>query len=382
MKINKDFVMKNFVFILFFLGVANLSYANTVYVSSDGTGDGYDIERPANLSDLNGFLADASIANIILKSGIYYQNNYLSVSQGSHPVKISGLGNVIITSDYNSGSGGSSGFIVARSNINFENIKFINTQYCFRFKNNTVSNVNIDRVYAHNTMSCVDFDSGISEVVSNITINELTTLAYHKSGIRINGDTPTNISITNSKIDGLDSNIDSKKDCHITGISVSGKAKDIHIENVSISNNIGGSVGCGSYQQGDGIVINSDVADVTIKNVLVSNSRDADLDIKSQSTILEEVTSLSGDNNRHNLKLWYNDFSCKNCYIKANKPNAIQAIGSRVEFVDSVFEVSDVSKLCDLRERNGIQGSIRFVGGMQLNIENLSMVNSFIPDCT
>ena len=236
--------MKNFVFILFFLGVANLSYANTVYVSSDGTGDGYDIERPANLSDLNGFLADASIANIILKSGIYYQNNYLSVSQGAHPVKISGLGNVIITSDYNSGNSGSSGFIVARSNISFDNIKFINTQYCFRFKEGSVSNVNIDRIYAHNTMSCVDFDKNDSAAFSNITINELTTLAYHKAGIRINGK-PKNISITNSKIDGLNSNIDSTKDCHITGISVSGKTRDINIENVSISNNVGGSVDCG-----------------------------------------------------------------------------------------------------------------------------------------
>ncbi|CAD2223183.1 exported hypothetical protein [Pseudoalteromonas sp. 3J6] len=373
--------MKNLIFTILFFLFVKFSYANTAYISSDGVGDGYDIERPANLSELNRILTDPNIDNITLKAGTYYQTDTLFISQGVNPVKVSGEGNVIITSDYHNGSGGSSGFIVARSNISFANINFNNTRYCFRFKNYTAENVSIEHIRAHNTMSCVEFDSGILANVSNIKINELTSIAYYKAGIRINGDTPKNITISNSRIDGSTLNLDSKKDCHVAGISVSGSTKNINIHDVSISNNIGGSSNCGTYQQGDGIVVNSEVSGLSIKNVLVSNSRDADFDIKSQHTNLEQIISLSGANNRHNLKLWYSNYSCRDCYIKASKANSIQAIGSKIEFIDSVFEVSDILKVCDLRDRRGIMGSVRFSNTRQLDVQNLTAINDFIPDC-
>ncbi|WP_404339925.1 hypothetical protein [Pseudoalteromonas mariniglutinosa] len=372
---------KYFISSLALLLVVDHSLANTAYVSADGNGNGNTIDSPASINMLNNLLSDPDISTIHLLSGTYKQNDTLFIEHGDHHVNIIGEDEVIFSSNYNYSPGGSSGLIVARSNISFKNINFLNTRYCFRFKNFNVENVHIDNITAHNTMSCIDFDSNITEKVSNITINNLKSLGYHKAGIRINGSSPENITIKNSVFDGLASSNDAERSCHITGISISGSTKNIFIQDVSIANNIGGLENCGSYQQGDGIVINSEAKNVSILNTIVANSKDADFDIKGENTTLVGITSSSGKEARYNLKLWNNNFTCTNCYVNAANQQAVQAIDAQVQFIDSTFKIKDNSELCDLRNYTNAISKISFIRSQFSYQGDLTSIPSKMTGC-
>nr|WP_158001030.1 hypothetical protein [Pseudoalteromonas sp. TB13] len=355
--------------------------AQTAFISSDGTGTGYQQTSPAPLSRLNTLLSDIQIDKIELKSGIYKQTNALYLNSGSHPVEVIADGRVIISSDYNFYSGGNSGFVLLRGNISFKNISFLNTRYCFRFKNTPVSNVTVNNIKAFNTMSCIDFDSNISHPVSNIKINNLKSIGYYKAGIRINGVNTTDIEILNSTFDGSNAVNDIERSCHIAGISISGTAKDVVIDNVVISNNIGGIENCGSYQQGDGIVINSGVKDVKISNAIISNSRDADLDLKGENITLKNITSSAGKEARYNLKLWNNNYTCDNCYINAANSSVIQAIDAKVTLVNSTLKLNEVNKLCDLINRKANDTQVNFSRSNFSYFGDISFVPPQLSDC-
>lgn len=355
--------------------------AQTAYISNNGSGSGYSINQPASIYDINNLLSDTRLDTIKLQPGIYKQTDALYITQGTHPVEIIGEQGVIFSSNYNYAPGDNSGIVVARSNLSFKNMNFLNTRYCFRFKDISVQNILIESITAHNTMSCIDFDSNITANVSNILINDIKSLGYHKAGVRVNGRTPNNISITNSVFDGLASSNETERSCHIAGIIISGATRDILIQNVSIANNIGGVDNCGSYQQGDGIVINADVKNVSIINTVVSNSKDADFDLKGENTTLQNITSSSGKEARYNLKLWNNEYTCTNCYINSANVNAVQAIDSQVTFMGSTFKVKEDSKLCDLRNYNRSDTQIKFSNSQYSLNGDLSFIPKQVINC-
>ena len=99
---------------------------------------------------------------------------------------------------------------------------------------------------------------------------------------------------------------------------------------------------------------------VSIINTVVSNSKDADFDLKGENTTLQNITSSSGKEARYNLKLWNNEYTCTNCYINSANVNAVQAIDSQVTFMGSTFKVKESSKLCDLRNYNRSDTRIKF----------------------
>jgi hypothetical protein len=353
--------MKIFILVNSILLFASLtSHAQTAYISTNGNGNGYSNNAAASISQLNNLLADPLINRIELQPGLYKQTDALYLNNGDHPIEIIGIQRATFTSNFNYYSGSNSGIVIARSNITFKNISFLNTRHCFRIKSNTVNNITLEDITANNTMSCVEIDYNATKVISDISINNLTSLGYYKAGVRINGTKTRNISITNSVFDGLTSSLDLERSCYISGISIAGLAKNILIDNVSIANNIGGIENCGSYQQGDGIMINTGTSNIAIKNTIISNSRDADLDIKGENVTLENITSSSGKEARYNFKLWNNNYTCTNCYINSANASAIQAINAQVTFVDSTFKVSEDSHLCDMRNYNVNNATVDF----------------------
>lgn len=335
--------------------------ANTAFISPDGMGNGYSANSPTSISNLNSLLSDTHLDKIMLLPGIYSQEDAYVINQGEHPIEIAGLNNVTFSSNYNSNSGSNSGFVIARSNLTFRNVSFLNTRYCFRFKNNEVYNVNIENINAYNNSSCIEFDSNLNKPVSGININNLKSVGYYKGGIRVDGENTSKINISNTILDGLSTAEDHEKDCHIAGILLNGSSQDIVIDNVSISNNIGRIEGCRSYQQGDGIISNKDTKNISITNVVISNSRDADLDLKGENVVLEKIKSLSGKDARYNLKLWDHDFTCSECYINNANTSALIAIDSHITLVDSTIKVSETTRLCDLRYKNTTGTKIDFV---------------------
>ncbi|MBB1350452.1 MULTISPECIES: hypothetical protein [unclassified Pseudoalteromonas] len=371
---------KIFILPILSLFVTNLQ-AETAYISSDGSGSGYSESNPASIFRLNTLLNDTSIDVIELQAGTYKQDDALFINTGNHPVEVIGTERVVFTSDFNYYSGGNSGFVIARSNLTFKNIAFLNTRHCFRFKNNEVSNIVIDDISANNTMSCIEIDYNATESISNISINKLKSLGYYKAGIRINGQNTKNINITNSIIDGLAMSSDLERSCYITGVSISGPVSDILIDNLSISNNIGRIENCGSYQQGDGIMINADAKDILIKNTIISNSKDADLDIKGQNVTLERITSSGGKEARYNLKLWNNEFTCTECYINPANESAIQAINAQVKMVNSTIKVDETSRLCDMRNYSIDNASVDFYSSKFSYYGNLSFKPSQLSSC-
>ncbi|MCQ8876511.1 hypothetical protein NQT69_00455 [Pseudoalteromonas shioyasakiensis] len=360
---------------------STISVAGTGFISPNGTGNGYSIDKPASINSVNTLLSDPNLDTIKLMPGTYIQEDAIYLRGGSHDIQVIGDEQVIFSGDYNFTPEGNAGFVIARSNISFENLQFLNTRYCFRFKNYNVTNVKIDKITAHNTMSCIDFDSNITATVENIVVNNVKSLGYFKSGVRINGKTPRNISITNSIFDALASSSEETKSCHITGISVSGFVEDILIKNVTITNNIGAITNCGEYQQGDGVMVNADASNVSIVNTVVGNSKDADFDIKGKNTTLLDVTSLSGKEARYNMKLWNNDFTCKNCYIHIANINAIQAIDAKVNFMNSTFKVNDHIEICDLRNYTDAISSVTFANSHYSSYGELSIIPEHVDNC-
>ncbi|WP_024612044.1 hypothetical protein [Pseudoalteromonas sp. TB64] len=352
----KKFILINSVLLL----TSFISQAQTAYISNVGGGNGYSNNDPASIEQLNNLLEDPLIDRIELQSGIYKQTDALYLYKGEHPVEIVGLNKVTLSSNYNYYSGSNSGIVIGRSNISFENISFLNTRHCFRIKSTNVNNINLESITANNTMSCIEIDNNATESISDISINNLQSLGYYKAGVRINGTNTSNISITNSVFDGLASSDDSERSCYISGISIAGLAKDILIDKVSIANNIGGIENCGSYQQGDGIMINTGTSNIIIKNTIISNSKDADLDIKGENVTLENITSTSGKEARYNFKLWNNNFTCTDCYVSSANDSAIQAINAQVTFVNSTFKVNEDSHLCDMRNYNVDDATVDF----------------------
>ncbi len=349
-----------FILCLLVLSVNLSAFAQTAYISPNGTGSGYYKNSPAQLAQLNNLLSDSNIDKIQLLAGVYTQTNALYLSSGTHPVEVYASNRVVISSDYNFYSGSNSGIVILRSNISFENITFLNTRYCFRFKNIQLSNVTINNIKAFNTMSCIDFDSNITKPVSNININNLDALGYYKAGIRINGSLTSGVTVTNTMLDGSAASKDIERSCHIAGISISGGVKDTTIENIKISNNIGGVENCGNYQQGDGIIINSEVENVIISNAVISNSRDADLDLKGKNITLRNISSSAGKETRYNFKLWGNDFICENCYVNSASSYVIQAIDAGVKLIDSTLKLNEESQLCDLINRETTSSKVSF----------------------
>jgi len=352
----KKFILINSVLLL----TSFASQAQTAYISTVGSGNGYSENSPASIYQLNNLLADPLIDRVELQPGLYKQTDALFLSNGDHPVEVVGSQRATFTSNFNYYSGSNSGIVIARSNITFKNISFLNTRHCFRIKSNNVNNISLEEITANNTMSCVEIDYNATKAISDISINNLTSLGYYKAGIRINGTNTSNISITNSVFDGLASSLDSERSCYISGISIAGLAKDILIDKVSIANNIGGIENCGSYQQGDGIMINTGTNNIVIKNTIISNSKDADLDIKGENVTLENITSTSGKEARYNFKLWNNNFTCTDCYISSANSSAIQAINAQVTFVNSTFRINENSHLCDMVNYNIEDATVDF----------------------
>ena len=366
--ISKLIVMnkKCLLILLFLILNSTLTQSQTVYIAPTGNGHGYSVDTPAHISKINQLLMDTDVNKVNILPGIYQQNDALYLNGGNHHVEVIGIGEVTFRSDFNYYSGGNSGLVIARSNISFENISFLNTRYCFRFKNNSVSNVSFDRINALNTSTCIEFDYNLDKTVTDISINELNSIGYYKSGIRINGTKTQNISITNTVIDGLSTSTEEERDCHISGLIISGKSKNIFLDKVSIFNNIGRVDNCGSYQQGDGIVVNSGAQNISINNTTVSNSRDADFDIKGSDVTLNRIKSLAGKETRYNLKLWFNSFTCDECYINAANSSVIQAIGSTVRLTDSTIRIKETSKICDIRYNDNNASTVRFTNSVFL----------------
>lgn len=342
------------------LFITNNAIANTAYISNTGTGDGYSEEMPASLSNVNKLLSDESISKIVLKAGLYEHHDAIYILSGSTPVSIVGEGRVVLSSDYDYITGGNSGVMLARSNIKFENINFLNTRYCFRFKNNPVENIQLRNINAHNIMSCIEVDSNVSQTIRNIKIAELNVVGYYKAGMRLNGESTSDIQVHDSSFDAMESSPDEHRDCHITGISISRGVSNVAISGVNISNNIGRAAGCGSYQQGDGILINSGVDEIRITDTTISNSKDADFDIKGSNVSLTKVTSSSGTQGRYNFKLWNNDFSCIDCYVNTSQLVMTQAINSSLTFIDSTIRIREDSHICDIRDDTDTDKGIAF----------------------
>lgn len=374
--------MKKIIFINLILIITSFyNQAQTAYISPTGSGNGNTPSSSAPLGQLNNLLGDPEISKVEMQPGIYKQTDSLYLNEGIHPVEVVGLNRVVLSSNYNYYSGSNSGIVLARSNITFKNISFLNTRHCFRFKDKYVTNVTLEAISANNTMSCIEIDYNATKSISNIKINKLKSLGYYKAGIRINGKVTHDVSITNSIFDGLASSGDIERSCHITGISVSGFAKDILIDNVSIANNIGGIENCGHYQQGDGIMINSNVTNVSIKDTVISNSKDADLDIKGKNVSLESITSSSGMDGRYNIKLWNNEFVCNDCYINSANESVIQAINAKVEFVNSTFRVNERSRLCDMRDYSKQPPSVRFTDSSFSYYGDITFIPFGLSEC-
>lgn len=368
--------------ILLFLTLnSTLIYSQTIYIAPTGNGNGYSIDAPAHIKNINQLITDTNVDKVNILPGIYQQNDALYLNGGNHHVEVIGIGEVTFRSDFNYYSGGNSGLVIARSNISFENISFLNTRYCFRFKNNSVSNVSFDRINALNTSTCIEFDYNLDKTVTDISINELNSIGYYKSGIRINGTKTQNISITNTVIDGLSTSTEEERDCHISGLIISGQSKNISLDNISISNNIGRVNNCGSYQQGDGIIVNSGAQNISINNTTISNSRDADFDIKGLNVTLNRIKSLSGNETRYNLKLWFNSFTCDECYINAANASIIQAIGSTVRLTDSTIRIKETSKICDIRYNDNNASTVRFENSVFLLDGKFTDISTHLEQC-
>lgn len=239
--------------------------------------------------------------------------------------------------DYTQNQYVSGGFALKSSNITFENFTFANTGGCIRSaKHATTHNITINNLQATDTHSCLLIDRYSQVSAHNWTLENITIKRYHRVAMRLAGTDTRDIRLHNFHFDGAGAG---SSHCFKGGIQLLEGVNHIAISSGRIDNNIGQ---CGErYQQGDGIEADNKQGaphHLTIEDVTIKNSGDANLDLKADHVSMRNITSLSDTNTQTGYKLWsYDNYICRDCAIRGNYQWLIrlQSATATFTFIDS-----------------------------------------------
>lgn len=323
--------------------------------TGDGKQDGSTADDPLPWSRLQRTASDLeATSRITLLPGVYDLSTTVDLrSPTSDTVLVlEGREGAVLKGNFNfaTGTGTSSGLRLRTGNLILRNLAFESTGFCVKSeKSSVVDQVLLDELDAKNVHSCVLVDRDSIQPVTRWIVRDSNIHGYYRSAIRLAGAKSQDFLLDNLQVDGAHDQ--AKSDCYKAGIQLYAGVSKVHIRNSSIRNNIGS---CGeAYQQGDGIEADHKQGtpdQILMENVRVSNSGDADLDMKANHVTLNKVVTLGGALTKYAFKMWtYDTYECEQCYAFGANKAYITLLEATMKFSRSTFANETPVHLCDLR---------------------------------
>ena len=356
--------------------------AKIYYVSPRGAGNGSGISPVDALpaSELQNLLRGArgDVAIRFLGGRYRLQKTLVIPDRGPEAVTVlEGEGqNTEFIGDFNYGPGteGHALFRLAASNVAIRNMQIRNMRTCVAAASRVpLQNVLLERIWARDVHDCIMVYKNPPRFVANWLIREIDVRGYYRVGIRLAGANTKGVVISNVYLDGA--NGADRHYCFKGGIQLLKGVRDVRVEDAVIKNNVGD---CEGYQQGDGIEADhkgGTPSNLRFENVLVSNSRDGNFDLKAKGVHMSNVTSLRGAKTRYAFRFWgYDDYLCEKCRSDGADTAYIFSSGASTRFVDPDFHAEADVKICDLRSKSKQKGtqSIVFEGGSMASYDGTS----------
>ena len=208
-----------------------------------------------------------------------------------------------------------------------------------------------------------DMDVGIGVVNKggasrNWVIDNVRITKFRSSGIRVSGPGVSGITISNATIDGAGVSA-ANADCYRGGIQIYNRANNITISGSRISNTVSY---CGKYHQGDGIEADdSDGApyDIRLSNLVLSNNRDGNLDLKARNVTMANIRSQKGAETRFAFRLWHFPYRCNGCTTDGGAVADLFIQEASVSFTGSSFAGRDPTVHCGEEETKPLRPLIK-----------------------
>lgn len=360
------------------------SKATTYFVSPDGQGalNGSSESNAMPFAKTKELISELEgSAKLILLSGIYKLTDTVVLrSPSTNDVLIlEGRDNAVIQGNFNFSdtTGTNSGLRLHTGNIIVRGLDFQNTGFCIKAnKTSVVSQVLIENIDAQDVHSCILVDRDSEQAVNHWIIKNSRIKGYYRVGIRLAGNQSRDFLLDNVQIDGA--HTQGKSECFKSGIQILGSVANVDIRNSSVANNIGT---CGEdYQQGDGIEADhkdGTPTNINLDKVYISNSGDAELDLKADHVTMSNIVVQGGDKSRYAFKVWaYKNYECTNCYAHGLHKAYINLNQASMTFHASVFANSTPVHACDLRHGTtpNDQSVVRF-DRVQMYLGNEEWIN-------
>lgn len=332
--------------------------ATTYYVSVTGAGtqDGSSEANALPYSRMQPFIRDQKAsAKIIMLPGEYITPDaMILVSPTVNDVLvIEGRSGAVIRGDFTFTGEGSadSGLRLHSGNIIVRGLDFKNVGFCVKAnKSSVVSQVLIENIRAFDVHSCILVDRDSQQPVTRWIVRNSQIKGYYRAGLRLAGSKSRDFLVDHLDIDG--NNTASKSECFKSGIQIFNTINNITIRNTSIANNVG-TCGEEDYQQGDGIEMDHKDGtpnNIRLENVRISNSGDAEMDLKADNVKMYNVTIEGGDFSRYAFKVWgYKTYECTNCFVYGMRKAYVNLNKASMAFHTSVFANGWPLHPCDLR---------------------------------
>lgn len=293
-------------------------------------------------------------SKLILLPGVYPLNATIDLRtpDANSLLVLEGRENAVIQGsfDFATETGTASGIRLRSGNIVVRRLTFQHTGFCVKAeKNSIVNQVLVENITAKNVHSCIVVDRDVVMPVTRWIIRDSNILGYYRVGIRLAGNQSRDFMLERLHING--ETVYAKNDCFKGGIQLLAGVGRVQVRDSVIENNVGS---CGSnFQQGDGIEADDRYgipADITLYNLRISNSGDADMDMKAENVAMESVTALGGPLTHYAFKFWtYDHYSCVRCFATGSNYAFIHLYQASMKFKDSTFAHTRPVHICDLR---------------------------------
>lgn len=354
------------------------------YISPLGGGND-DGSSPVNslpLRRLAPFLQDLDhSAKIILTPGIYDLTSTLDLraASPSSVLIVDGLNDATIIGnfDFRTLKGSESGLRLMTGNIIVRGVRFRYTGFCIKAdKYAAIDQVLLEDIEATNVRNCILAGRSVQKSVSRWIIRNVTIQGYYQVGIRLSGHNSQDFLLSQLDIDGAQPI--GHSNCYKAGIQLLRGVKNVTIRDSQIKNTIGN---CNDqYQQGDGIEADHNGGapeNITIEDVQVSNSGDAELDLKAKAVLLKNVLAVGGEHSRYAFKVWeYDDYVCVHCYAYGMHKAYVNLNWATMTFRDPIFANDKPVHICDLRNSTNPpdHAEMKIEGG-QIYVGNAAWLN-------
>lgn len=306
-------------------------------------------------------------SKIRMLPGLYQLNGTLDIRAptGDKVLVIEGGDGATIKGvfDFSTLAGTSTGLRLRTGNIVIRGLKFNRVGFCIKAeKYSAISRVLIENIEATDVHSCILIDRDMEQPISDWVVRKSKIKGYYRVGVRLAGMQSQGFLVDKLNIDGAHTL--GASDCYKVGIQLLSGVRNVHLRDTKIFNNIGS---CGeSYQQGDGIEADhkeGTPSGIFIENVQITNSGDAELDLKADNVRLHNVRTFGGEKVRYAFKVWaYDTYTCTHCFAQGVNKAYVNLNQANMTFADSTFSNHKPVHLCDLRhgETPELQSRIEF----------------------